>query len=329
MIHDNTRSTYTNAEQQALQWVKGSLLPVCVLVESAVDATLLSDEPDLHLKHNLEGLLRGDFKSRMEGYSVGRTAGLYCTNDMRRQEELEPVEGGDDDFLRPMNMTTEEQQQQEAQQSEAGLQDSALVAEKCADAVGGHVQSLCETIDTAFGSIKEVVAKTHDDQTGRLQNTVESLLKLSCDVEQIRRRDESRWHSSALDLLIDPAERAIAKETKAIASALKRAEKDETTDRFLAWLNKFYGDHAAQMDAMFRRIASHVAREVSPSGIIPAGQGGRDILTEFCEEEAHAALTEICGMSDIHVALEAIEHAKAERPRAMAERLLKKLANTN
>ena len=84
MIHDNTRSTYTNAEQQAIQWVMGSLLPACVLIESSVDATFF-DGTDLHLKINTDGLRRGDFKTRMHGYYTGRNSGLYCTNDMRRQ----------------------------------------------------------------------------------------------------------------------------------------------------------------------------------------------------------------------------------------------------
>ena len=47
------------------------------------------------LKFNVDGLLRGDFQTRIQGYSVASQAGFMSLNDIRRLEDLRPVDGGD------------------------------------------------------------------------------------------------------------------------------------------------------------------------------------------------------------------------------------------
>ena len=59
------------------------------------------------VKFNLEGLLRGDYQSRMNGYAIGRQNGWMSANDIRELENLDriPAEDGGDLYLINGNMT--------------------------------------------------------------------------------------------------------------------------------------------------------------------------------------------------------------------------------
>ena len=57
------------------------------------------------MQFDLNGLLRGNYKDRMEGYRIGLYSGFYCPNDIRAKEDMPPYEGGDL-FLRPTAYAT-------------------------------------------------------------------------------------------------------------------------------------------------------------------------------------------------------------------------------
>ena len=70
--------------------------------KAIVKDVLLGDEQDEFFpQFNVDGLLRGDYKSRMEGYSIGRTNGWMSANDIRRLEnfDLIPEEEGGDEYI--------------------------------------------------------------------------------------------------------------------------------------------------------------------------------------------------------------------------------------
>ena len=99
-------STYASAEQFFLSFVKFTILPWVKRWEQAIWRCLLSDQDKtsgVYAKFNVNGMERGDMKSRFEAYSIAIEKGIYCPNDCRRFEEIGPREGGDE-FLRPMNM---------------------------------------------------------------------------------------------------------------------------------------------------------------------------------------------------------------------------------
>ena len=76
--------------------------------EQAITKTLLSEreKPSVFVKFNLEGLLRGDYQSRMEGYAVARQNGWMSANDIRELENLDRItlEAGGDLYLVNGNM---------------------------------------------------------------------------------------------------------------------------------------------------------------------------------------------------------------------------------
>ncbi len=100
MVQDLKRATFSNIEHQSIDFVVHTLDPWLVRIEKAIVKDLLvEDEKDQFFpKFNVDGLLRGDYKSRMDGYSVGISTGIISPNEARRKENMPPLpedEGGD------------------------------------------------------------------------------------------------------------------------------------------------------------------------------------------------------------------------------------------
>lgn len=103
MLGDLSKATFSNIEEQSLEYVKYTLTPwICRWEASLTDALLTREEQRKYeIRFNVDGLLRGDYKSRMEGYAVGINNGFMCPNDVRRLEgfDLIPDEKGGNNFL--------------------------------------------------------------------------------------------------------------------------------------------------------------------------------------------------------------------------------------
>ena len=108
MVGDLEKSSFSNIEQQSLEFVKYTLDPWVIRWEQSIQRSLLSaDEKSKYfVKFNLEGLLRGDYQSRMNGYAIGRQNGWMSANDIRELENLDriPAEDGGDLYLINGNM---------------------------------------------------------------------------------------------------------------------------------------------------------------------------------------------------------------------------------
>ena len=90
MIGDLDHATFSNVEHLSLDFVKYTLDPWIVRWEQGLQKDLLSDsEKGLYFIHfNVDGLLRGDYASRMQGYSTGIQNGFLCPNDVRELENM-------------------------------------------------------------------------------------------------------------------------------------------------------------------------------------------------------------------------------------------------
>ena len=108
MVGDLEKSSFSNIEQQSLEFVKYTLDPWIVRWEQSIRRALLSSEEKkkYFVKFNLEGLLRGDYQSRMNGYAIGRQNGWMSANDIRELENQDriPAEEGGDLYLVNGNM---------------------------------------------------------------------------------------------------------------------------------------------------------------------------------------------------------------------------------
>ncbi len=103
MLADLEKSSFSNIEQQSLEFVKYTLDPWCVRWEQSMSRVLLSEseKPQHFIKFNVDGLLRGDYASRMTGYATARQNGWLSANDIRELENLDriPAEQGGDLYL--------------------------------------------------------------------------------------------------------------------------------------------------------------------------------------------------------------------------------------
>ena len=109
MVGDLEKSSFSNIEQQSLEFVKYTLEPWLIRWEQSMARALISqkDKAAYFIKFNVDGILRGDYQSRMSGYATARQNGWMSANDIRELENLDriPAEDGGDLYLINGNMT--------------------------------------------------------------------------------------------------------------------------------------------------------------------------------------------------------------------------------
>ena len=114
MIGDLERATFSNIESQNISFAVHTIRPWLVRIEQAMNRALFSESEKAgsssgrryYAQFNLDGLMRGDYKSRMEGYAIARQNGWMSANDIRELENLNPIpaEDGGDMYLVNGNM---------------------------------------------------------------------------------------------------------------------------------------------------------------------------------------------------------------------------------
>lgn len=108
MVGDLEKSSFSNIEQQSLEFVKYTLDPWVLRWEQALNRSLIpnKDKKGYFIKFNVDGLLRGDYESRMNGYATARQNGWMSANDIRTLENLDLIskEDGGDLYLVNGNM---------------------------------------------------------------------------------------------------------------------------------------------------------------------------------------------------------------------------------
>ena len=102
LVGDLERGTFSNIEHQSLEFIQAVVLPYCRAFEPAMERDLLTNEDrrgGIIIRFNLDGALRGDFKSRQEGHAIMRLNGIINANTWRKNENLNPIstdDGGDE-----------------------------------------------------------------------------------------------------------------------------------------------------------------------------------------------------------------------------------------
>ena len=106
MVGDLSRATFSNIEHSSIDFAVHTIRPWLVRIEQAMNRALFPDREKagspggrhFYVQFNLDGLMRGDYKSRMEGYAIARQNGWMSANDIRELENQNPIpaeEGGD------------------------------------------------------------------------------------------------------------------------------------------------------------------------------------------------------------------------------------------
>jgi len=111
MLGDMEKSTFNNMEQMATNFVMNTLMPWAVKIEQAMwKALLTEDEKERYFfRFNLNTLMRGDFKTRTEGYRTMINSGIMTPNEARALEDMNSMGVKGDNHYMQMNMATLEE----------------------------------------------------------------------------------------------------------------------------------------------------------------------------------------------------------------------------
>ena len=108
LVGNLDRATFSNIENQSIDFAVHTIRPWLVRIEQAINRALFAENEKGHFyaQFNMDGLMRGDYKSRMEGYAIGRQNGWMSANDIRALENLNPIsdEDGGNAYLVNGNM---------------------------------------------------------------------------------------------------------------------------------------------------------------------------------------------------------------------------------
>ncbi|MFR1178943.1 MAG: phage portal protein [Bacilli bacterium] len=96
MVGDLERASFSNIEEQSLEFVKYTFNPWVTRWEQAIQRSLFleSEKREYFVKFNVDGLLRGDYESRMNGYATARQNGWMSANDIRELENMDLIPDG-------------------------------------------------------------------------------------------------------------------------------------------------------------------------------------------------------------------------------------------
>ena len=103
MIGSMEHATFSNIEHQQIEFVTHTLRPWLVRWEQEIARKLF--DGDHFPEFQVDGLLRGDTRTRYESYRIARESGWMSVNEIRSLENLNPVDGGDK-YILPLNMGT-------------------------------------------------------------------------------------------------------------------------------------------------------------------------------------------------------------------------------
>ena len=100
LVGDLEHATFSNIEHMSIDFAVHTIRPWLVRIEQSMNRALFSEREKgrFYVQFNIDGLMRGDYKSRMEGYAIARQNGWMSANDIRELENLNPIpaeEGGD------------------------------------------------------------------------------------------------------------------------------------------------------------------------------------------------------------------------------------------
>jgi HK97 family phage portal protein len=106
-LRDLERATFSNIEQQAIEFVVYTLRPWVVRFEQRLKIELLSpqDRVTHFIKFNVDGLLRGDIQTRYNAYHVAKQDGWLNADEIRELEDMNPIPNGKGEaYWQPVNM---------------------------------------------------------------------------------------------------------------------------------------------------------------------------------------------------------------------------------
>lgn len=250
MLGDLERSTFSNIEQQSIDFVTHSITPWLKRWEQSVRMQLLSKESKkTHMaEFVLEGLMRGDTNNRYQAYAQARQNGWMSANDIRELENMNPVEGGDV-YLIPVNMTPADKVYDQIEQQQQNQPNQQNPFDPNDDNEPPDDDDLLDGSDD------------DDDNPGSEDRS----LNLS-DYQQRALSFRSNLRDSNERLLKQYVKRFFEKEeSDVMAKAEKSFESRDSQSSFINWLSDYYDTEREDIDAQMRPLMDSIGDQVYAS----------------------------------------------------------------
>jgi HK97 family phage portal protein len=250
MIGDLERATFSNIEQQSIEFKIFTMEPWLVRLQQTINMQLLGEEgatpgAGRYFAEFLpDALLRGDTASRYQAHAIAIQNGWMSRNEVREQENLNPFEGGDE-YLVPMNMAPAEEDG--PQTDDGGPQPEEEEGE---------------------GGIRNYELGIKNSEKRTLRNGVEIRAE-QWDAGQARHELQVAY----LPLYEDVAGRVQRREANDIGNASKRLLAKGKAGEFQQWLRGFWEEHEGFVARQYRPLVESAARQ---QGAIAAKETGKD-----------------------------------------------------
>lgn len=206
MLADLDRATFSNIEHQSIEFVVHVLRPWLVRWEQSINRRLFTEaerQQGYFVEHLVDGLLRGDIKSRYEAYSIARTGGWFSANDIRSMENMNPIEGGDI-YLQPLNMV------------EAGKEPDAD------EMVRSFVSLVGEESEKRFGA---VLNRTNREDLKTARNLVDGVLTRAEPAQEEEEGERARSIAASFSVVLrNQFERACKRERQDVTRMLEKGQ---------------------------------------------------------------------------------------------------------
>lgn len=228
MIGDLERATFSNIEQQGIEFKVFTMEPWLVRFQRAINVRLLGEgERERYFAEFLaDALLRGDTLARYQAHSIGRQNGWLSANDIREKENMNPIEGGDV-YLAPLNM---------APAGGTDTDEVDVVDEEEGEEEEGRARPARRAVVLANGA--EIRAEQWDAAKARHGLQV-----------------------AYLPMYEDVAGRIVKRETNDIGNAARRLLAKGRAGEFDGWLDGFWEEHTGFVARQYRPLVLSAARQ--------------------------------------------------------------------
>lgn len=244
MVGDLENASFSNIEEQGLEFVIYTLMPWLVRDEQALSRDLLTEteQQTFFVKYLVNGLLRGNVQARYQAYSTAVLNGLMSPNEVRILEDMNPYEGGDT-YLLPLNMVPADQVGQAAPSVSSGAgQNAQRAAFECRAADDDSPDDgECPHCGkpAAFG-------RRADEDDDSPDGEDESTRKW--------RRSKQKLGRNYVPLFEEVAGRVVRREVADMRRAVNKHLRKRSVDDFRTWMNGFYAEFGAVVGDSFRAL---------------------------------------------------------------------------
>ena len=266
MIADLDRASFSNIEHQGIEFVKYTILHWAKRIEESIYKFLyLPKEKVSHYpEFLLAGLERGDIASRYTAYGTARQNGWLSANDIRKLENMDPIEGGDQ-YLIPLNMIPADQ---------ASMRSEQVIGE----------------------------SRKAKEETEGLEPTTSRMWTDQKDIENRALRSVRTRHRIALSferVILDTAERVTRREVQDVGKAVTKFMSKRDSAQFLMWLDDFYQEHADFMTRQFFPIFLSFAESIAAEAVdeVAADADLKDRLERFVRSYSGSFAAQQVGIS--------------------------------